>query len=79
MFNQKIRTVETVEFDIEQELLYEIDPCELKLDEMRSPLPIATLNSSSMFSRRDCLKTAKPFPTVRRRWIRWISLSAIAR
>ncbi|HBW40581.1 MAG TPA: alpha,alpha-trehalase, partial [Leclercia adecarboxylata] len=39
MFNQTLRTVETVEFDIEQELLYEIDPCELKLDEMLEAEP----------------------------------------
>ena len=34
MFNQKLQTAEDIEFDIAEELRYETDPCELKLDEM---------------------------------------------
>jgi alpha,alpha-trehalase len=34
MFNQKLHSAESVEFGIEEEARYEIDPCELKLDEM---------------------------------------------
>jgi len=34
MFNQKLHSAESVEFAIEEETRYEIDPCELKLDEM---------------------------------------------
>ena len=34
MFNQKIQATENIEFGIEEELRYETDPCELKLDEM---------------------------------------------
>ncbi|MBA1061000.1 hypothetical protein H0O71_24010, partial [Escherichia coli] len=34
MFNQKLQTAEDIEFEIAEELRYETDPCELKLDEM---------------------------------------------
>ena len=34
MFNQKLQSAESVEFVIEEEIVYETDPCELKLDEM---------------------------------------------
>ncbi|STP71164.1 cytoplasmic trehalase [Enterobacter hormaechei] len=89
MFNQKLQTAEDIEFEIAEELRYETDPCELKLDEMIEAEPepemieglpasdaltpqTATLNCLNTSSRRGCLRTAKPFPTVRRRWIRWI-------
>ena len=34
MFNQKLQLAESVEFEIEEKIRYETDPCELKLDEM---------------------------------------------
>ncbi|MFX4314335.1 alpha,alpha-trehalase TreF, partial [Enterobacter sp. 63] len=34
MFSQKLHAADIVEFGIEEELRYEADPCELKLDEM---------------------------------------------
>ena len=34
MFNQKLQATENIEFEIAEELRYETDPCELKLDEM---------------------------------------------
>ena len=34
MFNQKLHAADIVEFEIAEELRYETDPCELKLDEM---------------------------------------------
>lgn len=34
MFNQKLQANENIEFEIAEELRYETDPCELKLDEM---------------------------------------------
>lgn len=34
MFNQKLQLADTVEFEIEEKIRYETDPCELKLDEM---------------------------------------------
>lgn len=34
MFNQKLHAADIVEFEIAEEIRYETDPCELKLDEM---------------------------------------------
>lgn len=34
MFNQKLHAADIIEFEIAEELRYETDPCELKLDEM---------------------------------------------
>ncbi len=34
MFNQKLQLADSVEFEIEEKIRYETDPCELKLDEM---------------------------------------------
>ena len=89
MFNQKLQANENIAFEIAEELRYETDPCELKLDEMieaepepemieglpasdaLTPLTV-TLSCSNMCSQQGCLRIAKPFPTARRRWIRWI-------
>ena len=34
MFSQKLHAAENIEFGVAEELRYETDPCELKLDEM---------------------------------------------
>ena len=77
MLNQKIQNPNPDELMIEVDLCYELDPYELKLDEMIEAEPepemIAISNCSSMFSRRKFSPTVKPFPTAHLKWTRWIS------
>ena len=79
MLNQKLPHAPSEEMTIDIDLLYEMDPCELKLDEMIEAEPepemiegLPASSCSNTFSRRNCLPIAKPSPTVRRKWIRWI-------
>ena len=39
MFNQKIKFADSVEFEIDEQICYETDPRELKLDELIEPEP----------------------------------------
>ena len=85
MLNQKIQNPNPDELMIEVDLCYELDPYELKLDEMIEAEPepemIEGLPASDaltpadrylMFSRRKFSPTVKPFPTAHPKWTRWI-------
>ena len=73
MLNQKIQNPNPDELMIEVDLCYELDPYELKLDEMIEAEPepemIEGLPASDA---RKFSPTVKPFPTAHPKWTRWI-------
>ncbi len=88
MLNQKIQNPNPDELMIEVDLCYELDPYELKLDEMIEAEPepemIEGLPASDALTPADRylelfehvqsrnFPTVKPFPTAHPKWTRWI-------